>query len=156
MSRLGLLNKAQQQLVDNTQRRLNRVDRPGHLAHLTVTNLIASQNATTFICQVRFVVTSLQGLDSVVLIRSATRDPGAAKILSTWGKDALPALEQNNLYPVAFSDSDPALANVNGIAYYWVRVQPTADQQAQSYLVGPVAMVVLSGSGGFQTHQRRA
>jgi hypothetical protein len=146
MSRYGLANKSQQQFADDTNRRLNRVDPRGLLAPRTITNLIATQDTSDYSCQVEFKVTSLQGLDSVVLIRSGTRDPGGAKILSTWGSAALPSFQQNNLYPITYTDSDPALANVTQ-AYYWVRVQPTADQQAQSYLVGPVAMVQISSSG---------
>jgi hypothetical protein len=138
--RLGLVNRAQQQFVDDTQRRLNKLDHRGRgPAHAVITNLTATQDSTTYICQVRFTVTSLQGLDSVVLVRCATRDPGAAKIMATWGRAALPQFQQNNLYPINFTDSDPALTSATP-AYYWVRVQPTADPQGQSYLVGPVAM----------------
>jgi len=139
MSRYGVANRSQQQLIDDTQRRLNKVDRRGKIASRAVTNLSATQDTTTYACQVRFTVTSLLGLDSVVLIRCGTRDPGAAKIISTWGSAALPSFQQNNLYPVTCTDSDPALTNVT-VAYYWVRVQPAADPQGQSYLVGPVAM----------------
>jgi hypothetical protein len=139
--RYGTANKAQQQLADDTNRRLNKLDHRGKMpARPVITNLTATQNSTTYVCQVRFTVTSLQGLDSVVLIRCATRDPGSAKIMGTWGSSSLPQFKQNNLYPISFADSDPALNGV-AVAYYWVRVQPAADPQGQSYLVGPVAMV---------------
>jgi hypothetical protein len=127
-------NPTQQRFADDTQRRLDKVDRKGRMRSHVVTDLEVTYDAKTNSAQIDFAIASLEGLDSIILLRNFSRDPGSAKTLNAWSRDSLNALD-SNLYGFSYSDADPALLGQK--AYYWVRVVPQSSPKATSYLVGP-------------------
>lgn len=131
--RAGWGNRNQGRIAQDLQTRVGQLDRQGKLPTRTVTNLKAVLDTETNSAQISFTLVSTLGLDSVVLLRNTTRDPGAAKALQSWPYQSLGAMGANAV--ITFSDSDPAI--IGKVAYYWLQIVPAASSQDSWYLVGP-------------------
>jgi len=131
--RAGWGNRNQNRIAQDLQTRVGQLDRQGRLATRTVTNLKAVLDTQTNSAQISFTLVSTIGLDSIVLLRNTTRDPGAAKALQSWPYQSLGAMGTSAV--VTFSDADPSI--IGKVAYYWLQIVPAASSQSQAYLVGP-------------------
>jgi hypothetical protein len=131
--RSGWDNRQQAQRIDDVEQQIDYINPRGKLASETVTNLKAIFSTASNCAQITFAVVSLLGLDSLVLLRNTTRDPGTAQTLQSWGRTSLNAMGSQPI--VSYSDADPAI--VGKVAYYWVKVVPVTNPEALSYLVGP-------------------
>jgi len=136
MARAGWGSKTQQRKIDVVENNLRQVVQVGRMLPVPLTGLTASSGILTRGAQVGFKVTSLQGVDSFVLLRNFSRDPGSAQIIHTWPASTLVATPQRFPLNLQYMDADPAIAGQK--AYYWVKAVPVSNQTVpNTFMVGP-------------------
>lgn len=136
MSRSGWSSKHQQRTIDGIQNSLKRLDQKGRTLPVSLTDFSATADIKTRGAQISFKVTSIQGIDSFVLIRNFSRDPGSAQAIHTWPVASLKATPQTFPILLTYADADQSIAGK--IAYYWIKVVPVSTRTQQNVaLSGP-------------------
>ena len=136
MPKQGWLSKNQQRTVDNIRNTQNQLIKQGRMEPVPITNLAASSNLKTRGAQVGFLVTSLQGIDQIVLLRGYSRDLGSAQQLHVWSAAALKQTPQT--YPIRLQHTDADPANSGQKCYYWIKVVPHSNATTpNTFLSGP-------------------
>lgn len=143
MSRAGWSSKHQQRTVDSIQNSIKRLDQKGRMEPVPLTNLAAKADIKTRGAQVTFKVTSLQGVDSFVLMRNFSRDPGSAQAIHTWPAAALKNTPQTFPIALTYADADQTIAGKT--AYYWIKVVPLSTRTGSN--------IILSGPQKFDASQ---
>lgn len=129
-------NRNQQRTVSRIQHSLDQVIQVGRMVPVPVANLAATSALMTRGAQVSFLVTSLQGIDHLVLLRNFSRDPGSAKQIHVWPAASLASTPQTYPINLQHTDADPAIAGQK--AYYWVKAVPVSNTTTQNtFLSGP-------------------
>ncbi len=160
---MSRFNTTREDRLDNA---LNRLDRSGRMYPAPVTNLTITGDPRTRGVQVTFSILSLEGIDSFVLLRNFSRDPGSAKVMHVWTRNQM-LTGKRQTFPIfaTFADADPAIAGQ--VVYYWIKTVPARDRSG-ALLDGPVSydatadpgppgplvdfdMSKSAGSGGFVT-----
>ena len=124
--RQGWDSKGQQRQSERVTSTLKRLERVGRMHPVPVSNLKASSDIKTRGAQVHFEVRSLEGVDSFVLMRNFSRDPGSADIIHTWPAVSLKATPQRFPLALHYADADPAIAGQ--VAYYWIKAVPVSTR----------------------------
>jgi hypothetical protein len=120
-----------EQFVATATEKLRRLDPEGtHVDH-QITGFQAARNAAGG-ARVTFVVKALKNVHSVALLRNISKDPGSAKIISTWPEEVLEPTAGNVLYV----DADSTLAQFD--VYYWLRVFPRSYQARSAFKNTPI------------------
>jgi hypothetical protein len=133
--RLGL-TRPQQRASDSIRNDLNQLLKVGRMAAVPIGGLRADSDLKTRGAQVTFQITSLQGVDSFVLLRNFSRDPGAAKQIHVWSAKSLKSTPQTYPINLQHTDADPAIAGQK--AYYWIKAVPASDATTENtFLSGP-------------------
>jgi hypothetical protein len=136
MAKAGFSSPAQQRLADSVNNKLNILVKQGRMQPVPLTGLQASSDIMTRGAQVSFQVTSLQGVDSFVLLRNFSRDPGSAQQIHVWSAAALVSTPQTYPLNLQYMDADPAIAGK--VAYYWVKAVPASNATtSNTFLSGP-------------------
>jgi|SRR5579862_1253071 len=126
MANLGLTSKAQQRSHDRARNDFNQLIKVGRMQPVPVTGLQTHSGIKTRGAQVKFQVTSLQGVESFVLLRNFSRDHGSAQQIHVWSAKALQTTPQ--IYPLnlLYMDADPQISGQK--AYYWIKVVPVSNK----------------------------
>lgn len=122
----GWSSKSQQRQIDSLKNSINQVVKVGRMQPVPLTGLQAFSNLKTRGAQVSFQVTSLQGVDSFVLMRNFSRDPGSAQIMHVWTAASLKTTPQTYPLNLQYTDADPAIAGQK--AYYWIKAVPLSNK----------------------------
>jgi hypothetical protein len=137
--RAGAFSKLQQSQSDKTRNALSRLDRVGRMLPVPIANFQALATQKTRGAQISFQVLSLAGVDSFVLMRNFSRDPGSAKAIHTWPAASLKQTPEVFPVEIHFADADEQTAGK--VSYYWIKAVPVSDKTN--------ANVFLSGSQQF-------
>lgn len=126
MAKAGWTSKAQQRTHDRARNDFDHLVKVGRMQPVPVTGLQANSGIKTRGAAVSFRVTSLQGVESFVLLRNFSRDPGSAQQIHVWSAKALQTTPQ--IYPLNLlhMDADPQIAGQK--AYYWIKVVPVSNK----------------------------
>lgn len=137
--RIGAPTQGIQNVISGIQIRVGTIAPFGaKLQPNTVTNLKAVSNGKAS-AQVSFEITSLTGVDSFVLLRNFSRDPGSAKRLNLWTAKSLLRNPLTLPLTVTYSDSDQAIAGQQ--VYYWIEVIPQGSPVGSNIItIGPQLM----------------
>lgn len=136
MGKAGWSSKGQQRVADTINSKLNILVRQGRMQPVPLTGLRATSDIKTRGAQVSFQVTSLQGIDSFVLMRNFSRDPGSAQQIHVWSAAALVSTPQTYPLNLQYTDADPAIAGK--VAFYWVKAVPASNATtSNTFLSGP-------------------
>lgn len=138
MPKGGWASKQQQRTVDTVQNNLRQAIKVGRMAPVPLGNLAATSDLKTRGAQVGCHITSLEGVDSFVLMRNFSRDPGSAQVIHVWTAKSLATTPQT--YPIALqhTDADPAIAGKK--VYYWVKAIPLSTRTTDNvFISGPQA-----------------
>lgn len=134
--RAGWGSKGAQRQIDDVLDSVSRLERKGRMLAVPITNLTALADLKTRGAQLSFVVLSLLGIDSFVLLRSFSKDIGSAQIIQSWARSALLATPQTFPITVTYADADQSIAG--SIVYYWVKVIPADTKTLDNiFISGP-------------------
>jgi hypothetical protein len=124
-SRSAWTNKAQQSQIGKLQQSVAQVAQIGRMVSVPISNLTVGSDLQTRGAQISFNVLSLQAVDSFVLLRNFSADPGSAQAINSWTAASLASTPQ--VYPIAvqYADNDPSISQQ--IAYYWIKVVPVSN-----------------------------
>jgi Hint-domain len=132
----GWGNKTQQRTADSVRNNLAQVIKVGRMRPVPLTGFQATSSLMTRGAQIGFQVTSLQGVDSFVLLRNFSSDPGSAQQIHVWPAASLQATPQTYPINLQYTDADPSIAGQK--AYYWIKAVPVSNQTtSNSFLSGP-------------------
>ena len=135
-ARSAWANKSQQSQLSDLKKAVNQVVQVGRMKAVPVANLNVTSTLMTRGAQVSFNVLSLQAVDSFVLMRNFSQDPGSAQAIASFPAASLKSTPQ--VYPVAvhYADSDPAIAGQ--VATYWIKAVPVSNAtSSNTYLSQP-------------------
>lgn len=133
--RIGL-NRIATKAVSNLQDSVDRLARRGRMLPVPIGNLAAKSDLKTRGAAISFLVNSLEGVDSFILLRNFSRDIGSARIIAIWPRAALVATPQTFPLAVNYADADSAVSGQ--IAYYWLKVVPASTKTGGNVFVsGP-------------------
>lgn len=133
--RSGWDTKQQQRQSEANSATLKRLERSGRMAPAPLSNLTVGSDLKTRGAQVSFHVQSIEGVDSFLLMRNSSRDPGGAQVLHTWPVSSIRKTPQT--FPLALHhvDGDPAISGNQ--AYYWVKAVPVSTKTQQNEFMTP-------------------
>lgn len=135
MSRIGL-NRIATNTIDQLNSTLQRTARVGRMTPVPIGNLSAQANVRTRGATVSFLVNSLEGVDSFVLLRNFSQDIGTAQIIAIWPRATLLSTPQAFPVRVNYADADQSIGG--RIAYYWVKAIPASNKtQVNVFVSGP-------------------
>lgn len=134
--RSGWDTKSQQRQQEGLSNAVQRLQKVGRMSPLPLSNLAARSDLKTRGAQVSFQVRSLEGIDSFVLMRNFSRDPGSAKVIKTWPATSLKTTPQS--FPLALHHADADSDIAGKIAYYWLKAVPLSTRtESNEFLSGP-------------------
>lgn len=135
MSRIGL-NRIATKTIDQLTSTLQHAVRVGRMNPVPIGNLSAQANVRTRGATVSFLVNSLEGVDSFVLLRNFSQDIGTAQIIAIWPRATLLSTPQAFPVRVNYADADQSIGG--RIAYYWVKAIPASNKtQVNVFISGP-------------------
>lgn len=141
--KLGL-NRIATQAITNIQGTLLRSTLVGRMTTVPLGNLSAQADIKTRGATVSFLVNSLEGVDSFVLLRNFSPDIGSAQIISIWQRSTLLSTPQSFPIAVNYSDSDQSIAGQK--AYYWVKAIPASNKTQDNVFISGPQLFDASGS----------
>jgi hypothetical protein len=129
-------NKSQARQISAIDNKLNQVVKVGRIATVPISDLSAQSDLKTRGAQLSFQVLSLEGIDSFVLMRNFSRDPGSAQQIHVWPVNSLKATPQTFPLNLQHTDADPAIAGQK--SYYWLKAVPVSNKTGGNVFVsGP-------------------
>lgn len=137
MPRSAWGSKAQQRQIDVLHNDIAQVIKVGRIPTVPVASLSATSDLKTRGAAITFQIFALEGIDSFVLMRNFSRDPGSAQLIHTWPATSLKTTPQ--VFPVTlkYTDADSAIAGK--IAFYWIKTIPVSQKtQGNVALSGPM------------------
>lgn len=133
--RIGLPRTATN-VIAHLNETVDHLARRGRMLPVPVGNLAAKSDLKTRGPAISFLVNSLTGVDSFILLRNFSRDIGSAKIVTIWPRAALVSTPQTFPIAVNYADSDSSIAGK--VAYYWLKVVPASTKTGGNVFVsGP-------------------
>ena len=132
--RQGWRDPAPARLLDDYEDRLDRIDQRGTPKPETFSDFMVTIDTRTWGAQIAVQMWSLHGLDSIVILRNFSRDPGSTTVIHSWACSALRQTPEVFPIKLTYADGDGALAG--NVAYYWIKGVPAARAGA-AILIGP-------------------
>jgi hypothetical protein len=129
-------NKSQARQINAIDNKLSQVVKVGRIATVPISDLSAQSDLKTRGAQLSFQVLSLEGIDSFVLMRNFSRDPGSAQQIHVWPVNSLKTTPQTFPLNLQHTDADPAIAGQK--SYYWLKAVPVSNKTGDNVFVsGP-------------------
>jgi hypothetical protein len=122
-----------------TQLRLLKTERRGKYFQNPVSKFLATTGAANTGPQITLRIAITKGVQSIQLLRNVSRDPGSAKILTSYqvAPPAAGAVQINK--DTTYHDSDPSI--FGRTVYYFLRIVPLHTSFAP-LLQGPLSVAV--------------
>lgn len=127
----------------DTEDSLRRLDPQGTSFATLVGSLSAVRDIKSGGAVVAFTLSSVLGVDSLVLMRNVSLDPGSAQVLQSWSAGALSTI--SGLQGFTYADVDPSI--VGQKVSYWVKVVPGASNSDAARLIGPQTVDATMNAG---------